>query len=182
MKATIILAVVVLATMCGSGQAGGYSVTNSCYSKGGYCTHYTCDYKGYICDSTTKYSDCPNIKCCLPDPHYVKPKPIARSYNPTKVYNTNPVYNNKGYCSNYDSCRAGYYFYSKSAYNCNSYKGCCIPRDPHGQGFCAEYGSCPAEYYFCNNKGYYYYDTSRYVDCHGYKGCCLPSKCYYISR
>lgn len=56
------------------GQAGGYSVTNSCYSKGGYCTHYTCDYKGYICDSTTKYSDCPNIKCCLPGKcqyHYI---------------------------------------------------------------------------------------------------------------
>ncbi|XP_052063798.1 uncharacterized protein LOC127703753 [Mytilus californianus] len=95
-------------------------------------------------------------------------------------------YDYRGYCSN-KGCRSGYIFYGNTGYcnygtrsykyNCNSYAGCCLPRNPYGtvKYYCTNKYGCPDDYYFYNNKGYYYYNNKDYYNCLSYNGCCLRS-------
>ncbi|XP_076089948.1 uncharacterized protein LOC143061977 [Mytilus galloprovincialis] len=103
---------------------------------------------------------------------------IVKSYN---KYD----YKVRGYCTNGD-CRSGYFYYGNTGYcqygsrsyryNCASYAGCCLPRNPSGKFryYCTKRKNrCRGDYYFYNNKGYYYYGNNAYYNCRSYRGCCF---------
>ncbi|VDI44711.1 Hypothetical predicted protein, partial [Mytilus galloprovincialis] len=92
-----------------------------------------------------------------------------------------------GYCTN-GGCREGYNYYDNRGYckygsrsykyDCNSYTGCCLPRNPYSRlhYYCTSHNGCPKNYYFYNNKGYYYYNRKHYYNCQLYNGCCIRAK------
>ncbi|XP_063420804.1 uncharacterized protein LOC134706025 [Mytilus trossulus] len=95
----------------------------------------------------------------------------------------------RGYCTN-SRCRSGYNYYGNNGncnygnrsykYDCNSYAGCCLPRNPYSKFnyYCTYENGCPDNYYFYNNKGYYYYNNNDYYNCRSYKGCCIRGGSY----
>ncbi|XP_071155061.1 uncharacterized protein [Mytilus edulis] len=162
----VLLAVCLIAAVCGT----GYNRRPKCYRKGGYCENKKCR-TGFKCAKRYTYG-CPSgTKCCLRD----------------NFYNQHQGHRGKrgnGYCTN-GGCREGYNYYDNRGYckygsrsykyDCNSYTGCCLPRNPYSKlhYYCTSHNGCPKDYYFYNNKGYYYYNKKHYYNCQLYNGCCI---------